>query len=155
MLCVCVCCTPSSYSEYSVLCPPLSVSDASGDHTVETHSSMGPAMALYVTMIIYPCCPHAVDVSALSIRTALRASAVVISICLLYVSLGSRVSPSILGLMSTGTVMLSTCSSSCVLYSSGSGVKRAHAVLSGLRMRRIVFDIYKEMFLLIITKICL
>ena len=37
--------------------------------------------------------------------------------CLLYVSLESRVSPSILGLM------LSICSSSCVLYSARSGVK--------------------------------
>ena len=34
--------------------------------------------------------------------------------------------------------MLSICSSSCVLYSAGSGVKRVHVVLSGLRMR--LFD---------------
>ena len=31
--------------------------------------------------------------------------------------------------------MLSICSSSCVLYYAGSGVKRVHVVLSGLRMR--------------------
>ena len=30
--------------------------------------------------------------------------------------------------------MLSMCSSGCVLYSAGSGVKRLHVVLSGLRM---------------------
>ena len=30
--------------------------------------------------------------------------------------------------------MLSICSSSCVLNSAGSGVKRVHVVLSGLRM---------------------
>ena len=42
---------------------------------------------------------------------------------MLYVSLGSRVSPSIFGLMFMGSVMLSICSSSCVLYSAGSGVK--------------------------------
>ena len=53
----------------------------------------------------------------------LRAFVVVISMCLLYVSLGSRVSPSILGLMFMGCVMLSICSSSCVQYSAGSGVK--------------------------------
>ena len=29
--------------------------------------------------------------------------------------------------------MLSICSSSCVLYSAGSGVNRVHIVLSGLR----------------------
>ena len=79
--------------------------------------------------------PHVVDVSALSICIVLRAYVVVISMCLLYVSLGSRVSPSIYGLMFMGSVMLSICSSRCVLYS---GVKRVHAVLSGLRMRLFV-----------------
>ena len=32
------------------------VYDASGDHMVETHSSMGLAMALHVAMIVTPCC---------------------------------------------------------------------------------------------------
>ena len=54
---------------------------------------------------------------------------VVISMCLLYVSLGSRVSPSILWLMFMGNVMLSICSASCVLYYAGSGVKRVHVCL--------------------------
>ena len=58
--------------------------------------------------------PHIVDVSALSICIVLRAF-VVISMGLLYVSLGSRVSPSIVGLISMGSVTLSICSSSCVL----------------------------------------
>ena len=43
-------------------------------------------------------------------------------------------SSSIFRLMFMGSVMLSICSSSCVLYSAGSGVKRVHVVLSGLRM---------------------
>ena len=73
--------------------------------------------------------------SALSICIVLHALVIVISMCLLYVSLGARVSPSILGLMFMGSVMLSICSSNCVLYSAGSGVKRVHVVLSGLRMR--------------------
>ena len=30
---------------------------------------------------------------------------------------------------------MSICSSSCMLYSAGSGVKRVHVVLPGLRMR--------------------
>ena len=50
---------------------------------------------------------HVVDVSALSICIVLRAFVVVISICLLYVSLGSRVSPSIFGLTFMRSVMLS------------------------------------------------
>ena len=54
--------------------------------------------------------------------------------CLLYVSLGSRISSSIYGLMFMGSVMLSICSSGCVLYSARSGVKRVHVVLSGLRI---------------------
>ena len=53
--------------------------------------------------------------SALSICIVLCAFVVVISMSLLYVSLGSRVSPSIVGLMFMGSVMLSICSSSCVL----------------------------------------
>ena len=91
-------------------------------------------MALYVARIVSFCFPHVVDVSALSICIVLRAFVVVISMCLLYVSLGSRVSPSIFGLMFMGNdhgeVMLYICSSSCILYSAGSGV-----VLSGLRIR--------------------
>ena len=49
--------------------------------------------------------------------------------CDFYVSLGSRVSPSIFRLMFMGIVMLSICSSSCVQYSAGSGVKRVYVVL--------------------------
>ena len=52
---------------------------------------------------------------------------VVLSMCLLYVSLRSRVSPSILGLMFMGSVM-SICSSNCVLYSTESSVKIVHEV---------------------------
>ena len=44
------------------------------------------------------------DVSALSICIVLRTFVVVIYMCLLYVSLGSRVSPSIFGLMFMGSV---------------------------------------------------
>ena len=92
-------------------------------------------MALYVAMVVSF---FVVDVSALSICIVLRDLVIVISMCLLYVCLGSRVSPSIFGFMFMGSVMLSICSSSCVLYSAGSGVKRVHVVLSGLRMRLFV-----------------
>ena len=123
---------------FCVICSLLMfVSDTSGDHMVETYSSMGLVKALYVAMIVSFCFPRVVDVSALSICTSiciLRAFVVVIFMYLLYVSLGSTASPSIFGLMFIGSVMLSICSSSCVLYSAGSGVKRVHVVLSGLRM---------------------
>ena len=76
--------------------------------------------------------------STLSFCIFVCAFVVVISMCLLYASLGLRASPSIFGLMFMGSVMLSICSSSCVLYSAGSGVKRVHVVLSWLRMRLFV-----------------
>ena len=121
---------------FCVICSLLMfVSDTIGGHMVETYSSMGLVMALYVAKIISFCFPHVVDVS---ICIVLRAFVVVISMCLLYVSVGSRVSSSIFGLMFMGSVMLSICSSSCVLYSAGSGVKRVHVVLAGLRMRLFV-----------------
>ena len=59
---------------------------------VETYSSMGLVMSLYVASIISICFPHVVDVNALSICIVLGAF---VSMCLLHVSLGSRVSPSI------------------------------------------------------------
>ena len=124
---------------FCVICSLLMVvSDAIGDHMVETYSSMGLVMALYVARIDSFYVPHVVYVSALSICIVLRAVVVVISMCMLYVSLGSRVSPSIFGLMFMGSVMLSICSSSCVLHSAGSGVKRVHVLLSGWRMRLFV-----------------
>ena len=105
---------------------------------VETYSSMGLVMTLYVVIIVFFCFPHVVDVSALSICIVLRAFVIVIYMCLLYVSLGPRVGPSISGLMFMWSMMLSICSSNCVLYSAGFGVKRVHVVLSGLRMRLFV-----------------
>ena len=105
---------------FCVICSLLMfVSNASGDHMVETYSSMGLVMALYVVMIVSFCFTHVVDVSSLSICIVLCAFVVVISMCLLYLSLGSGVSPSIFGFMFMGSVMLSICSSSCVLYSAG------------------------------------
>ena len=55
------------------------------------------------------CFPHVVDVSALIICIVLRVFIVVIYMCLLYVSLGSGVIPSMFGLMFMGSVMLSIC----------------------------------------------
>ena len=73
-------------------------------------------MAFYVAMIVPFCSPHVVDVSALSICIVLRALVIVLFMCLLYVSLWSRVSPGIVGLMFMGSVMLSICSSSCAVF---------------------------------------
>ena len=53
-------------------------------------------------------------------------------------SLGSRVSPSIFGLILMGSVRLHICSSSYVLYYVGSGLKRVYVVLFGLIMKLFV-----------------
>ena len=99
--------------------------------------TVGELYTIYILYILSVYSPFSdrvglslVDVSALSICIVLCAF-VVIYMCLLYVSLGSRVSLSMFGLMFMGSVMLSICSSSCVLHSAGSGVKRVHVVLSG------------------------
>lgn len=73
------------------------VVDAMGDHMVEAYSSMGRVMALYVASNVSLCLPHLVDERTLSMGSVLDALSVVLSMCLLYVSLGSRVRPSILG----------------------------------------------------------
>ena len=74
---------------FCVLCSLLMfVSDDICDHMVETYSSMGLFMALYVVRIVSVCFLHVVDVSALRICFVLCAFVVVISMCLLYVSLG-------------------------------------------------------------------
>ena len=120
---VCRCCVfmsvvhpvPILSAVFCVICSLMMfVSNAIGDHMVETYSSMGLVMALYVARIVSFCSPHVVDVSALSICIVLRpfvVVVVVISMCLLYGSLESRVSPSICGLMFMGSVILSICSS--------------------------------------------
>ena len=74
---------------FCVICSLLMfVSDANGDHIVETYSSMGLVMALYVAMIVSFCFPKVVDVSALGICIVLRAFVVVISICFVVCEFG-------------------------------------------------------------------
>ena len=74
---------------FCVICSLLMfVSDGSGDHMVETYSSMDLVMALYVTMIVSFCFSQVVNVSALSICIVLRAFVVMISMCLLYMTWG-------------------------------------------------------------------
>ena len=53
------------------------VSDASGDNMVDTYSSMGLVMALYVARIVSNCLSHVFNVSTLIICIALRAFVVV------------------------------------------------------------------------------
>jgi len=68
-----------------------------GDQIVLAYSSIGLVMALYVCVIVSLLFPHVVDVSALSIGSVLRAFVMVFLMCVLYVCLGSKVSPRIFG----------------------------------------------------------
>ena len=79
--------------------------------------------------------PHSVDERTLSIGSVLDALNAVLSMCLLYVSLGSRVRPSIFGFLIMSSVLLLICRFSLVLYSEGSSVKRVHVVFSVLIMK--------------------
>ena len=83
------------------------VSDALGDHMVEAYSSTGVVMALYVASMVSLCLPHLVEMRTFSMLIALRALVAARSMRLLYVSLGSGVSPSSLGCVVMGSVVLS------------------------------------------------
>ena len=71
---------------------------------------------------VSPCCVC----ECFRVFIVLLAFVAVLSMCLLYVSLG---------LMFMESEELFICSACCVLYYVFSGVKRVHVVLSGLRMR--------------------
>ena len=83
------------------------LSDALGDHMVDAYSSTGLVMALYVASMVSLCLPHLVEVRTLSMLIVLRVLVVAKSMCLLYVRLGSSVSPIILGCVVMGSVVLS------------------------------------------------
>ena len=84
---------------------------------VEAYSSKGLVMALYVQSIVSLCLPHLVDEKTLRMGSALDALDAVLSMCLLYVGLGSRVRPSIFGYVFMSSVLLLSCIFSFVLYS--------------------------------------
>ena len=94
----------------------------------DTYSSMGLGFGFVCYEGRVLLFPHVVYVSAFEYLYCLLSLYCWIYMCSLYVSLGSRVSPSIFGLMFMGSVLLSICSSSWVLYSARSGVKRVHVV---------------------------
>ena len=84
---------------------------------------MGLVTVLYVFVKVSLFLPQWVEVRAFSILIVFSALSFEVLICSLNVSLGSKVSPSILGLRIVGSRVLSSCSDSSSLYSAGSGVK--------------------------------
>ena len=87
---------------------------------------MGLVTVLYVFVKVSLFLPQWVEVRAFSILIVFSALSFEVLTCSLNVSLGSMVSPSILGLRIVGSRVLSSCSDSSSLYSAGSGVKTAH-----------------------------
>lgn len=83
---------------FCIVCSVLMfVFDAMGDQTVLPNSRIGRVIVLYVVMIVSFCFPQCVDVSVLSMLVVFCAFSFVVCMCLLYVSFGSKVSPSIFG----------------------------------------------------------
>ena len=91
---------------------------------------MGLVTVLYVFVKVSLFLPQWVEVRAFSILIVFSTLSFKVLICSLNVSLGSMVSPSILGLRIVGSRVLSSCSDSSSLYSAGSGVKSVVIVLS-------------------------
>ena len=84
-------------------------------------------------------CPSGLRSGLFSIFIVFSALSFEVLICSLNVSLGSKVSPSILGLRIVGSRVLSSCSDSSSLYSAGSGVKSVVIVLLALSFRSFAF----------------
>ena len=115
------------------------MSEIIGACIVPAYSSMDLVTVLYVFVKISLLLPQWVEVRAFSILIVFSALSFEVLICSLNVSLGSKVSPSILGLRIVGSRVLSSCSDSSSLYSAGSGVKSVVIVLLALSFRSFAF----------------
>ena len=102
------------------------VVDAMGEHMVEAYSSMSLVMALYIASIVSLCLSHLAEEKTLRMGSVLDDLSAVLSMCLLYVSLGSRVKPSIWGRWSYLVFIFKV---SFVLCSARSGVKKCTCCL--------------------------
>ena len=89
--------------------------DPMGDHMVEVYSSMGHVMVLNVESIVSLCLHRLIYKITLDMDSVLDALDAVLSMCLLYVSLGSRVRPRIFGCVFMSSVFLLICRFSLVL----------------------------------------
>ena len=85
-------------------------------------------------MIVSLCLPHPVAVSVFMICRGLCACTEMLSMCVLYLSFGSKVRPKTFGCVAMGSALLFTVRSRLLVYSAGSGVNRVQVVLSGFSM---------------------
>ena len=112
------------------------VEDAIGDHTEEAYSRAGLITALYVTMSVSFCLPHPVAVSVFMICRGLCACTEMLWMCVLYVSLGSKVRPGTFGCVAMASALLFIVRSRLLVYSC---VNRVQVVLSGFSKRLFVW----------------
>ena len=94
---------------------------------------MGLVTVLYVFVKVSLFLPQWVEVRAFSILIVFSALSFEVLICSLNVSLGSKVSPSILGLRIVGSRVLSSCSDSCLCSDSVSSCSDSCLSLSVLK----------------------
>ena len=106
-----------------------------GPHIVHAYSITGLTMVLYVIVSVSFCFPQCVPVSVFMALMREDAFCLVVWMCELYVSFGSKVNPSILGFLVVGSGWLSIVSVSWVLNSAGSGVNRVAVVLAAFSVR--------------------
>ena len=85
------------------------------------------------------CLPHPVAVSAFMICRGLCACTEMLWMCVLYVSVGSKVRPRTFGCVAMGSALLFIVRSRLLVYSAGSGVNRVQVVLSGFSKRLFCF----------------
>ena len=85
------------------------------------------------------CLPHPVAVHAFIICSGLCTCTEMLLMCVLYVSLGSKVRPSTFGCVAMGSVVLFILSFRLLFYSEGYGVNRVQVVLPGFSVILLCF----------------
>ena len=90
-------------------------------------------------MIVSFCLPHPVAASDFMICRGLCACTEMLWMCVLYVSVGSKLRPKTFGYIAMGSALLFIVRSRLLVYSAGSSVNRVQVVLSGFSKRLFCF----------------
>ena len=142
MLYVCVLCASCGSSQCCVLHDLQFVNASRGCNRRPYRRGMLQSRShncLSVAMSVSFCLPHPVAVSAFMICRGLCACTMMVWMCLLYVSFGSKVRPRTFGCIAMGSALLFIVRSRLLVYSAGSGVNRVQVVLSRFSKRLFCF----------------
>ena len=91
------------------------------------------------------CLPHPVAVSAFMICRGVCGCTEMLWMCVLYVSVGSKVRSRTFGCVAMGSALLFIVRSRLLIYSAGSGINRVQVVLSGFS-KKVVFVLSRHFF---------